>query len=403
MRKKWQLFHATDFLSLMHPCFSFCRILGIFPYKINILTFEASKPYYIMSSVIICICCILNLALIHDIFISKVMNFEDVIESLETLAFYTISGFVVSTTHVLSGSRMRLLQTILEISSKLPSESYQKLSRLIHVKDILGNILLIVQSSMFVFNVQTFELTYLNVLDVIFMMYLQLIMFQMTMLYINCLCVLKSCFKRINDNLVYMQKLLVKDIKPRVSGIIWHTQRNQFLLIELKTLKKQHLIISETLQMMNITFSPQLLATIVMSLIETTIELYFYVVRWKDGVFISLEWQFSGIFLATTVFYTMKITLLVWACETGKNQAQKISTTIHDVLNSTSDEQIKNELQLFSLQILHRKNIFSIKAFTMDASLLTAMVSSITTYMLIIIQFFIMSHSCDEKSVIYTT
>ncbi|KYQ59868.1 Putative gustatory receptor 28b [Trachymyrmex zeteki] len=372
MRKKWQLFHATDFLSLMHPCFSFCRILGIFPYKINILTFEASKPYYIMSSVIICICCILNLALIHDIFISKVMNFEDVIESLETLAFYTISGFVVSTTHVLSGSRMRLLQTILEISSKLPSESYQKLSRLIHVKDILGNILLIVQSSMFVFNVQTFELTYLNVLDVIFMMYLQLIMFQMTMLYINCLCVLKSCFKRINDNLVYMQKLLVKDIKPRVSGIIWHTQRNQFLLIELKTLKKQHLIISETLQMMNITFSPQLLATIVMSLIETTIELYFYVVRWKDGVFISLEWQFSGIFLATTVFYTMKITLLVWACETGKNQAQKISTTIHDVLNSTSDEQIKNELQLFSLQILHRKNIFSIKAFTMDASLLTA-------------------------------
>jgi len=158
MRKKWQLFHATDFLSLMHPCFNFCRILGIFPYKINILTFEASKPYYIMSTVIICMCCILNLALIHRIFISKIINFENVIENLEILAFYIISGFVVSTTHVLSGPRMRLLQTMLEISSKLPSESYQKLSRLIHVKDILDNILLIVKSSIFFYKMN--ELIY---------------------------------------------------------------------------------------------------------------------------------------------------------------------------------------------------------------------------------------------------
>jgi len=36
--------------------------------------------------------------------------------------------------------------------------------------------------------------------------------------------------------------------------------------------------------------------------------------------------------------------LIVWACETGKNQAQEIRTTIHDVLNSTRDEQIKNEV-----------------------------------------------------------
>ncbi|KAG5313133.1 GR28B protein, partial [Acromyrmex insinuator] len=420
--KKWQLFHAMDFLSLMHPCFNFCRILGIFPYKINILTFEASKPYYIMSTVITCVCCVLNLALIHHIFISKIINFENVIENLESLAFYVISGFVVSTTHVLSGPRMRLLQTILDISLKLPSESYQKLSRLIHVKDIFGNILLIVKLSIFFYKI--LELTYSNVLEAILIMYLELIMFQMNMLYVNCVCVLKSYFKRINDNLVYMQKLVIKDIN-RVPGLLCHTQGNQFL-IKLKILQKQHLIVSEILQMMNTIFSPQIFAIVVMSLIETTIELYFYVVDWKDGVFINLNWQFFDILLTSMVFYIMKITLLVWACETGKNQAQKLNTTVHDILNSTSDEPIKYELQLFSLQILHHKNIFSTKAFTMDASLLTAvnnqlfvlinkmyiihtfyyyfqMMSSITTYMLIIIQFVIMSHSCDEKSVTYIT
>ena len=341
MRKKWQLFHAMDFLSLMHPCFNFCRILGIFPYKINILTFEVSKPYYIMSTVITCVCCVLNLVLIHHIFISKIMNFENVIKNLETLAFYIISGFVVSTTHVLSGPRMRLLQTILEISSKLPSESYQKLSKLIHVKDILGNILLIVKSSIFFYKI-SFELTYSNVLETILIMYLELIMFQMNMLYVNCVCVLKSCFKRINDNLVYMQKLVIKDIK-RVPRLIWHTQGNQFL-IELKTLQKQHLIVSEILQMMNTIFSPQIFAIVVLSLIETTIELYFYVVDWKDGVFINLNWQIFDVLLTSMLFYIMRITLLVWACETGKNQAQKINTTVHDVLNSSSDEQIKYEV-----------------------------------------------------------
>ncbi|XP_018310352.1 uncharacterized protein [Mycetomoellerius zeteki] len=96
------------------------------------------------------------------------------------------------------------------------------------------------------------------------------------------------------------------------------------------------------------------------------------------------------------VHYVMKVVLIVWACETGKNQAREISTTIYDVLNNTRDEQIKGELQLFSLQILHCKNIFLTKGLAMDATLLVAMVGGITTYVLILIQFLIAAHSCDE-------
>jgi len=34
----------------------------------------------------------------------------------------------------------------------------------------------------------------------------------------------------------------------------------------------------------------------------------------------------------------------VWACETDKNEAIKIGTLIHDVLNGISDVQIKNDV-----------------------------------------------------------
>ncbi|TGZ50468.1 Uncharacterized protein DBV15_04237 [Temnothorax longispinosus] len=63
---------------------------------------------------------------------------------------------------------------------------------------------------------------------------------------------------------------------------------------------------------------------------------------------------------------------IIWACETGKNQALEIGTTVHVVFNSISDEDVKNELQLFSLQILQRKNIFSAKGLNVDATLLAA-------------------------------
>ncbi|XP_012063697.1 PREDICTED: putative gustatory receptor 28b [Atta cephalotes] len=99
------------------------------------------------------------------------------------------------------------------------------------------------------------------------------------------------------------------------------------------------------------------------------------------------------------IYYILKLALIVWACETCKNQAQEIRTTIHDVLNSTKDKHIKDELRLFSLQLLHYKNIFSAKALNVDARFFATIVGTITTYMLITLQFLILSisHSCDTK------
>ncbi|XP_071563933.1 uncharacterized protein [Temnothorax nylanderi] len=391
MWKRWRLFHATNFESLMYPSFTFCYILGIFPYKINASAFEISKPRYILSTVVMCVCLIGLLSSLYMMDICGIPKSTGVPRTLERNCFCILSGFVAVVTHILSGPRMRLLQTIMEISWKLPSESYQKLSRLIHAKDILGSLYLVIHISIY------FK-TNIHIILKIFVAYVILVIFHMDMLYMNCVCVLKACFKQISDNLDHIRDHMMNDEVYHL-GRMYYKLRSPVLLIKLKALKKQHQMISNAVQIMNMIFSLQLLATIILTFIEITFHIYFRILHWqKDTSTIMVDDDFYEVYMTMAVpYYFTKIMLIVWACETSKNQALQIGTTIHDVFNNTGDNEIKSELQLFSLQILHRKNMFSAMGLTVDARLLTAMVGNISTYLLILIQFLNMKHFCAKE------
>lgn len=336
MRKKSRLFHATDFESLMCPSFTFCHILGIFPYKINASAFEISKPRYIFSTVITCVCFIVLLSIFYMIDVCGITMFNGVPRALERNCFYILSGFIMIVTYILSGPRMRLLQTIMEISSKLPLESYQKLSRLIHAKDVLGSFGLLMQ-------MPTYLKINVPIVLKIFLVYIFLLMFQMDMLYINCVCIVKACFKKINDDLKNMQKIMVND---EVYHLCQAKQKSPLLLIKLKALKKQHLIISNAVQMLNKIFSLHLLITIILSFIEITFMLYFYILHWQDGTIMldTSDNAYKALLITCIIYYLTKIMLIVWACETSKNQALQIGTTIHDVLNNIDDNKVKREV-----------------------------------------------------------
>ncbi|KYN50241.1 Putative gustatory receptor 28b [Cyphomyrmex costatus] len=394
MWKKWQLFHATDFQSLMYPNFVFCRILGLFPYKINALTFETSRQHHILSTLFICVVCIIDLICLHKIIISGTVTFGSVIRTLEIISFFTTGGFITIVTYILNSPRLRLLRAMLENSSYLPPKSYQKLCRWIHTKDILGTSFLIIHAGMYYYKIKC-GYSIVCVLST----YMSLVVFHMDMQYMNCVYILKDCFKRINDNLVHMQRIMVNNIKLCVPSLIYHMQRSQFLLIELRILKKQHLSLCNTVKMLNIIFSPQLLATLALTFTKITFELYKHLINWQDGLSFILDDEISDVYFLMSIGYVvLKIILIVWICETNKNQAVEISTTIHDVLNCTSNEQIKEELYLFSLQIMHCKNILSTKGLSINATFLAAMIGSVTTYILILAQFMIMAHSYDGNT-----
>ncbi|XP_071638481.1 uncharacterized protein [Temnothorax longispinosus] len=342
--KKWRIFQATDFQSLMYPCFTFCRILGIFPYKLNASTFKISGPQYILSTVIIAICCICTLITLYNvnIFLTNVNTFMidrvRIPVILESDCYYVLSGFIAVITYILSGPRMRLLQSVLEISSRLSPKSYQKLSKLIHTKDILGFFYLVGHAPTYYF-VMRDE----TVLLMTFNVYICMLVFQMDMLYVNCVCILKACFESVNNNLAQMQEFVIKNEK-HVFELIYHEQQNPFLLLKLTALRKQHLKIIDTVQTLNMIFSLQLLATVVITFSEITYSLYFYVL-WCQGKWFMINTKIHyAFFIPYVAHFIIKIILIVWACETNKNQALQINTTIYDVFNSTTNEQIKNEV-----------------------------------------------------------
>ncbi|XP_036148075.1 uncharacterized protein LOC114254671 [Monomorium pharaonis] len=337
----------------MYPCFTICCILGIFPYKINAAIFEASRSRYVVFTVISCVTCVYQIIRIYEInMLSK--NRNSTAAKIQDNCYSILGSFIVIVSFILSGPRMRLLQKILQVSTKLPQKSFEKLSKLIHIKDIFGFLFLMVQNvallkSSFYQNVSKNIGMFL--ITEVMEHYISVQIFQMNMLYVNCVCILKAFFKRIDDNLTNLQELIIND-KSHVPRLIYGQQRNP--LAELKTFEKQHLLVSNVVQMLNIIFSPQLLATFAIVFIEITFELYINMVQWHNGLSINFTKQIRNILgMSYIMYHIITITLIVWACETGKNQVKKINTTIHDFLNSTSDKQLKNEVQIKKLISLY--------------------------------------------------
>lgn len=340
MWKRWQLFHATDFQSLLYPCFVFSSIFGVFPYKINGSIFEPSRSRYILLIIIVCVTCVYELTKIYEVNILN--NTKRITEKIQDNFFFTLASFTIIASSIVSGSRMRVLQTILKVSSKLPPKSFKKLSKLIHTKDIFILFYLVGQSVASL--VHFHESNELFFATAVMEHYISLQILQLNMLYVNCVFILKACFKRIDDNLMILREFVIKD-KSHIPRLIYYHQRNPLLLEELKALRKEHLMVSNTVQMLNKIFSPQLLASFAIAFIEITFEIYFNTVQWKNGLSISLTKQVHNSFIISYLTYhILKVLIIIWSCEAGKNQAIKISTTVHDVLNSTSDKNIKYEV-----------------------------------------------------------
>ncbi|XP_069677283.1 putative gustatory receptor 28b [Periplaneta americana] len=69
-------------------------------------------------------------------------------------------------------------------------------------------------------------------------------------------------------------------------------------------------------------------------------------------------------------------------------QANRTAVLVHKLLSKTKDPEVREELQLFSLQLLHRKVQFTACGFfPLDFTLLYSIVGAVTTYLVILIQF----------------
>ncbi|XP_034172642.2 putative gustatory receptor 28b isoform X2 [Osmia lignaria lignaria] len=70
------------------------------------------------------------------------------------------------------------------------------------------------------------------------------------------------------------------------------------------------------------------------------------------------------------------------------NEIERTGSIVHALLNYAIDKEVRTELKLFSLQLLHRQIKFTaIGYFVLDNTLFQSVLSTTTTYLVILIQF----------------
>ncbi|XP_047358848.1 uncharacterized protein LOC124952673 isoform X1 [Vespa velutina] len=391
-RKKYFIFRAKDYCSLMRPCFVISCILGVFPYKATPTSMSMSKFGYLYSTLVTGLYVVHVFVVLYQTDVSSVVKYDSVPGILQVNFYFILGTAVVVTAYYNLRHRLLFLQQLYLVASKLPSETFNKLSKYIHAKDIIGFFFLVGQMPN-VLN-RSLALTFTKCS----LLYVTLTVFIMDMLYMNCTCIINECFKRINKNLENLQHVVVTG-EPHLLRRVYHEKKNPLLLMELKAIKRRHQEVSDVLQQLNSTFGSQIIITSLMTFAEVTFSLYFYILQTINKKEVNLENQiWYEYFITSITYYSIKLGLIAWTCETAKNQAAEVGIRIHEVVINTKDKDIKNELQLFSLQVLHRDNTFTSKGLTMDASLLTTIVGSITTYLLILIQFLISLRSCKSNN-----
>jgi gustatory receptor len=98
--------------------------------------------------------------------------------------------------------------------------------------------------------------------------------------------------------------------------------------------------------------------------------------------------------------------MVLKACEACLEEVRYIGFYLHDIEKDIDDEGMNALNENFSLQILHEPFAFSVMGFfQMDFMFLKTFIASITTYMVIFIQFMpkIDEHAADNSTTTTTT
>ncbi|XP_076169150.1 uncharacterized protein LOC143147633 isoform X2 [Ptiloglossa arizonensis] len=365
-RKKWIPWRATDLESLMYPNFFIGLVYGCYPYK-----FESNKYVFSGTRFVYCTFVMINCMCFIFVEIYKI-NAEDVNNyyltgKIHSYLFLLSGGCTIVAMYVLSRSRLRLLQSLSEMSRMLSPKDFNDLAKFIHTTDIFSFLVLVVHLP------NCFEKDHIMQHLVVF--YITQVSLSLDMFYMNCVCILKACFRKLRKNLEQLKETPRNDQwftkTPWREKSQFNGQRSILSVMRLKRFEEEHLRISNVVQLLNKTFLVHIATLTIMTFVNDTFNLYFYLIWFNGGEFLYASGQFWYTkFLPSVIYQMAKFSIIIWACQTAKTEVLKIDMTVHDVLSSTTDASLKHELMLFALQLLHRENTFSARVVTMNATLL---------------------------------
>lgn len=336
--KIWKIFNATDFNSLMFPCFFICGIIGYFPYKWKRPVYLFSKTRFVISIFILLLSIFIWFNLFYQLNFTNIIK-KNTAEVIHENMYALLVGIGIITMHILSGTRLYMIQNLLKISFILSEKDFNDLARRIHKKDILGFLYILIHlPNCFKSNI---HVTLRNVTH----LYILLINFSVDMFYINCVWVLKVCFKKLNKSIHELKKFQF-DNDPRVETIVHHEQKNSLLLIKLKRLEEKHLEISDVVELVNDTFMIHIIVLVITTFTTITFNLYFFLLKIYSPETENIKFWFMPN-IAPAFYFFIKFAMIIWICESTTNEAKKIKWTLYDTFNDTTDPMVRREVRIY--------------------------------------------------------
>ncbi|XP_003704387.3 uncharacterized protein LOC100883445 isoform X3 [Megachile rotundata] len=373
--KIWNLFNATNYKSLMRHCIWLNVLVGILRCKMEQSRYVAPKSRFHLHVIFMVLFVVINiLVCVYMInFSSALTEASMIIHSnfITILSPITILWCLYS-----NDSVVQMIQKVADVSDLLPPRTMRKLAKMIYIKDACQ----LIPYVLYILPVSTlWEIPFVGTIT----WYTFLTVITANALYVNNVYVLKACFERINNSLEKINSVLIKD-EPHLLRRMYRSQTNPMLLSELRSLKKQHLAISSVVSLINETYGIQNIFALLLLFVDITFNVYHHIV-FSFQSDITTTW-FIG-FNEYVIYHSFNIVVIIWTVEITKDEAQKIGYNIHRIVVNTFDEQMTTELQLFSLQALQSENAFQALGLPIDATIATKLICSITTNVLILIQF----------------
>ncbi|KAL6448036.1 hypothetical protein ACFW04_000227 [Cataglyphis niger] len=145
-----------------------------------------------------------------------------------------------------------------------------------------------------------------------------------------------------------------------------------------------HASLCDTVSIINIAYGVVVLAITITCLIHLIITPYFLIME-ADGRREPLFLAVQGLWC---IFHICRLLIIVQPTYATTMQGKKTAVLVSQLLSANHDREGMKQLEIFSLQLLHRPLEFSACGlFTLDRTLVTSIAGAVTTYLVILIQF----------------
>ncbi|XP_078039309.1 uncharacterized protein LOC144471289 [Augochlora pura] len=379
-QKLRKLFYVKDFVTLIRPYVFMVSVLGYFPYSTSLSTCKIVKKSFVWSLIMFITMIMLCFVLLPRF--TYLNKQKDLFLKLDYASLYCFGVLLHWACYLSSRSKLHFLRSVSSASRVLPPETFCSTAKWMFAFDII-------KITPFLTSGVLMEKSLWSIVVYASCVYLLSEILIANSLFVNSLYVLCLCFRNINTSLEKLRISLVTD-EPHLLRKVYHSQNNPMLLSELKSLRRQYLELGKMIDVANETFGLETIFSIARFIITITFSVYAYVMENTDDGKIVHFWS---VYIMYLVHNCQSVIFMAVVCEMLKDQAKNIGYNIHRILVITFDKQISTELSSFSIEVLQQNHVIVARGLVIDMTLLTKIVGIITTYLLILIQFFLMK-SC---------